>query len=339
MSLPYIAIFRRRATLAVVCLLISFRAYSQTNNTIFATGYAFPISPYVAGGEVVTLFVQGVGNQLTGPVFASNLPLPTILGGISVNLIGPVGTSTVAVPIISVIPVHTCLNPPDPSASTCGKYTAIRLQLPLQLPKNAPDSSETSLVVFENGAAGGRFDMSVAPDAVHVVTITHGDGTPVGFQSPAKANEELVMWAYGLGPTTPSVPSGQASPTPAPVTQTAFQLNFDFRANSPPYGTLMMPPACATTPTCPQVAPLFSGLTSGYAGLYQVNFVVPSPPPGMPACSTGLPYYPYTVSSNLTVSLIGSSSFDGAGICVSPLSASGLGPLARDWTYPERWGR
>ncbi len=335
MSSQYFSIFWRRGSLAIISLL-TLPASSQTQNTVFAAGYVFPVSPYVAGGEIVSLFVQGVGDRLTGPVVATSLPLPTVLAGISVTLSSLLAPSSVAVPIVSVVPVRTCLNPPDPLASTCSKYVAVRIQLPENLPRNAPDSSETSLVVAENGVAGGRFDMSVAPDAVHVVAITHGDGTSASLQAPARVGEELVIWAYGLGTTTPSVPAGQASPTPAAATQNVFRLNFDYRPNSPPYGTLMMPAACATMPTCPQVQPLFSGLTPGYAGLYQVNFVVPAPLPGTAACTnnSAFPYYPYTVSSNLTVSLIGSSSFDGLGICVDPLTSSGSANIARGASAP-----
>jgi uncharacterized protein (TIGR03437 family) len=57
--------------------------------------------------------------------------------------------------------------------------------------------------------------------------------------------------------------------------------------------------------------PLYSGLVPGYVGLYQINFIVPPPPAGTQSCSG-------TVQSNLTVSVGGLASFDGAGICVAP---------------------
>jgi uncharacterized protein (TIGR03437 family) len=61
--------------------------------------------------------------------------------------------------------------------------------------------------------------------------------------------------------------------------------------------------------------PLYSGLVPGYVGLYQINFIVPQPPAGILSCSG-------TVQSNLTVSVGGQTSFEGAGICVTPAGSS-----------------
>lgn len=318
MHLYLSSVFGSRVLLAVAWVSIASSGHCQTGNTVFAAGYSIPLAPAVAPGEVVSFFVQGIGAHLTARVDASGLPLPTVLAGISATLTGDSSSTSVPASIIWVLPVNTCLIPTNLGTSMCGKYTEVRVQLPLTLPRLAPDNSTTRLVISENSVPGGSFDLGVAPDAIHVISITHADGTPVDIQSPARSGEALVMWAYGLGRTTPAVPSGQAAPTPAAITQSAFRLNFDYRPNSPPYGTLIVPSACTTTSQCPQIQPAFSGLTPGYPGLYQVNFTVPDLPSGTPACSfnSAFPYYPYKVFSNLTVSLIGSGSFDGAGICV-----------------------
>jgi hypothetical protein len=58
-------------------------------------------------------------------------------------------------------------------------------------------------------------------------------------------------------------------------------------------------------------------------GLYQVNFLVPETPAGVAPCavSSGLEFNPFAVvQSNLTVTLIGRVSFDGAAICVGPMT-------------------
>ncbi|MDQ2944602.1 MAG: hypothetical protein M3Y27_01425 [Acidobacteriota bacterium] len=61
--------------------------------------------------------------------------------------------------------------------------------------------------------------------------------------------------------------------------------------------------------------------TPGYAGLYQINFVVPAPPGGTLPCIgldiSQLSVGSNVVQSNLTVSFGGDYSFDGVGICVA----------------------
>jgi hypothetical protein len=67
--------------------------------------------------------------------------------------------------------------------------------------------------------------------------------------------------------------------------------------------------------------PVFVGLTPNFVGLYQINFVVQSPPAGLLPCARSLAFgaNPYAnVLSNLTVTLIGRTSFDGSQICVDP---------------------
>lgn len=77
-------------------------------------------------------------------------------------------------------------------------------------------------------------------------------------------------------------------------------MGFNFQADAPPSA----PPSLAPPP-------VYAGLTPNYPGLYQINFVVPSIPAGLPPCNQGL------VNTNLTVSVGGQNSFDGVEICVS----------------------
>ena len=84
--------------------------------------------------------------------------------------------------------------------------------------------------------------------------ILHGDGALVSELSPAQPGEVLVLYANGLGEVDPGVESGTAAPI-APLAQTIFQ------------------PAVHVGGVAAEVQ--FSGLTPGFAGLYQVNFVVP----------------------------------------------------------------
>ena len=66
----------------------------------------------------------------------------------------------------------------------------------------------------------------------------------------------------------PPVAASSAAPT-----SIVFSMQFNYLANALP-----------ARPTGSQ-APLFTGAIAGYAGLYQINFVVPALPAGTPACA------------------------------------------------------
>ncbi|HMD48723.1 MAG TPA: hypothetical protein VKG79_06485, partial [Bryobacteraceae bacterium] len=127
--------------------------------------------------------------------------------------------------------------------------------------------------------------------------VTHLDGTIVRQGNVATPGETLVMYAVGLGPTTPIAKTGSKSV--AVSTSGTIAIGFDYQASP---GTSL--PLKET--------PLFAGLTPGFVGLYQINFVVPTGPATLPLCSPGGP------ASNLTIVLSGFSSRDVAGICVQP---------------------
>ena len=140
--------------------------------------------------------------------------------------------------------------------------------------------------------------------------VTHADGRPVSgpisnlFKGTgvAKPGEELVMYAVGLGKTTPAVKTGQPTPTSAPsVGGLAWCLTI--------YRTRVRKTQGLHSPSA---VPAFAGLTPGFVGLYQINFVVPPPPPGTLPCLS----LDGRVTSNLTVSIGAGLSFDGANICV-----------------------
>jgi hypothetical protein len=101
------------------------------------------------------------------------------------------------------------------------------------------------------------------------------------------------MAAFGLGYPVSSVTTGD-------LPKTAFntdgvKVGFDFHPN-----------AAATKPGNTLAA---AAITRDGVGLYQVNVQVPAIPDGTAPCGAG-------VTSNLTVSIGRTSSFDGAGICV-----------------------
>jgi uncharacterized protein (TIGR03437 family) len=108
----------------------------------------------------------------------------------------------------------------------------------------------------------------------------------------------------GLGYTDPLPVTGAASPSPAPRT-IQFHINYAFSPNAAPSRGLTWRADLTPFPT-----PTFAGLSPGSVGLYQLNFFVPAVPAGTLPCGDA-------VYSNLTVSFVGFTSFDGASICVA----------------------
>jgi len=298
---------RSTARIPLILAAVAGSAVGQSANpsTILGASYVYPALINVAPGQIITVFAAGVGSALKQTVFSGAGTLPTSLAGISVTL----GQQTlVPAPILQVTAV-TC--------TICGYTAAVTIQIPyeLQLPPANGLSTGIELFITENGVAGNKQLVNPFNDQVHILTVcdiavggsgeagcafevTHLNGLLVSSTNPASAGEELVAYAVGLGVTNPATQTGRAATQPTPTVET-FRLGFNFAADVLPSS----PPEAAP-------APLYSGLTPNYAGLYQINFVVPSPPAGSQPCGD-------SVSANLTVSVGGQNSYGGAGICVS----------------------
>ncbi len=323
-----------RYVLIAAATALSSLGQSAGAGTILAGGYVSPTQLQVAPGQIITIFAAGVGSTLTQPVFAGAGNLPTSLAGIGVTI--RQGTDIPA-PIQEVSPVTTCAG--------CGAITAITIQIPYGLWTACSVSDVacpaivvlTEFFVTENGVAGPLSPLNPLADQVHILTVcdsvitggagysavgglpcqamvTHASGVLVSSASPATVGEELVAWAVGLGATNPAVPSGQPAAQPVPTVE-SFTLDFNFHPNALPAKPLS---SQATTGMTPPPIPLFTGLTAGYPGLYQINFIVPPFEYGTLPCASGVAPPPGgLVATNLTVSVGGSASFDGAAICVS----------------------
>ena len=299
--------------------------------TLAGIGYSNPSIIRVAPGQITTLFVTGLKTVLSSqPVKATSLPLPTMLAGISITL-SQNGQQPSPMPLLSVQQMPICGNGDVPSPQSRGTpdciITAITVQIPFEL-RLPPEAATADLGVNENGNVSKGFRVLPVSTNLHVLNgcdafppeglntcdgvVTHGDGTPVTSDFPAKAGETVVVYALGLGQTTPAMKTGEATTMAAPTLgSTVVTVQFDFRPNAMPSNPYVNP-KFATIPS-----PVFVGLTPGQVGLYQLNIKIPESLPAVVPCSTSL-----GVASNLTID-IGSSasgglSFDGAPICVEP---------------------
>ncbi len=127
-------------------------------------------------------------------------------------------------------------------------------QINAQLPADA-SGDLTLQVETASGSAEIPVTVADAAPAIFQGGVLHMNGTPVGDASPVKPGETLMIFATGLGALERPLPAGQAAPQSPPL-----------RASSPvivELGDI-------------RVSPLFAGLTPGFAGLYQVNVVVPA---------------------------------------------------------------
>lgn len=310
-----------RFVLVLAAIAVSAPGQNANPNAIIGAGYLFPAPIFLAPGQVITVFAIGVGSTLTQPVFAGTGKLPNSLAGISVTF---VQDTNLQAPILAVSPVAHCRN--------CAVMAAITIQVTYELeqPPASPGGILPGVEFFvtENGVAGNWSLVFPEADQIHILTtcdtvfggsvptsgrcpweVTHADGTLVSNASPATPGEQLVAYAVGLGAANPAVPTGEAATQPTPTVAT-LRLGFNFQADA-------LPSAPPFSQTSPAATPLFTGLTPGYPGLYQINFVVPPVPAGVLPCpSPGQALGPGFVNTNLTVSVGGSTSFDGAAICV-----------------------
>lgn len=294
---------------------------------VTGAGYEVPTPLTVAPGQVVTVFVSGLGSDITQRIGASTTPLPTILGGISawITPLSP-PQQPIAAPLLAVFPVNSCTGG---LALPCSALLGVVLQVPFEIGTIVPGAGAVSnslqLSISDGTVTSGAVQLVPASDRVHVLrygdtilpnggvgpVVAHADGSLVSSASPANVGEYLVMYAVGLGLTSPAVRTGEPTPLPGVETVSTFSLIFDYRPNATPASMLISPQLGGHAGTIMESAPLFSGLVAGMAGLYQVNFQVPATSGALPACGVN------SVTSNLTITLVGATSFDGAGICVN----------------------
>ena len=219
----------------------AFETYSQP--PVIGTGAivnaaSFAAQAPLAPGSLITLFGT---NLAQGQGTASNVPLPLNLAGSSLLFAGRSAPLLFANngQVNAIVPYGIAVN--TPQQVVVSSSSSISVPQSVILAAAAPG-------IFTVNASGQGQGIIVGVDA-------NGDQPIADAAHPVKAGQAIVIYCTGLGEVNPAVSTGTA----APLTQLSNTIA--------PIGVTVGGVAANV---------LFSGLTPGFVGLYQVNATVPN---------------------------------------------------------------
>ena len=152
----------------------------------------------------------------------------------------------------------------------CHIYFVSERQVNLLIPSTlVPGPAELILVVESRAGPPVKFTLAEAAPALFVqpenlVIATRPDGSLITRESRARPGDWVILYATGLGPTTPAAGYGALARSAAPLARFA---DFQVLLNGAPV---------------PAGHIGYAGLAPGFAGLYQVNLQVPEAVPPDP---------------------------------------------------------
>lgn len=216
----------------------------------------------IAPGELLTLYGASGSTLASGP--AQNGNFPTTLAGVQVNING------IAAPILAV--------------NECGPYPCVTVMVPYEIQgpyvqiQLTSGGKNSTVVGFYGASAPGLFTIPAgglgyaaaehAPPSYAVVTTSN----------PANIGETISAYVTGLGTVSPAVADG-APGAAYPPGSTAVESVWVYIGSA----EALTLPCNSNVPCTPTALPgvnYFAGLNSAYAGLGQLNLVVPT---GVPA--------------------------------------------------------
>jgi uncharacterized protein (TIGR03437 family) len=274
-------IFMRRLFLAAVAagaITLSAQPVVNDGGILNAASYANSRLPGggIAQGSIFVVFGRNLG---PAAIAQAGFPIPNTLSGTSIRVTS--GGQTVDCPIIYTL---------------AGQVAAI-------LPSTTPVSGTASLVLTYNGQASaprtfrvvansfGTFAANSAGSGPGVITnFVSQTSQPVNtiFRS-AMPGQTLILYGTGLGPLPAGTPDNAAAPVVA-INQANVEV---FVGNN-------------------RVTPAYAGRAPGFAGLDQINFVVPS---GVTGCAVPVMIKIGNLVSNATTIAVSAN----GGTCSDPL--------------------
>jgi uncharacterized protein (TIGR03437 family) len=250
------------------------------SNYLFAVGGGGNYSIQAGAGGIYSLTVyvkvptysgSGVFLNPSNVVNAASFAPFTaqISPGEVITLFGSGFTSSAA-PFLSSVPVPTTLGGVQVTVNgvLAPVYYVSAGQINAIVPYSTPDDgSLLNIQVLANGGQSNVVQEYSGETSPGAFAVTHANGTLVTTSSPAKVGETLVAYACGLGATNPAVVAGVVSPADPLANPVAVYLD-------------------DSNGGVTQATIAYQGLApGGPAGLYQLNFVVPS---GMTLNATGV---------------------------------------------------
>jgi uncharacterized protein (TIGR03437 family) len=249
--------------------------FLQPLGIVNAANFAPATNP-VAPLEMVSLFGSGMA---TGTAQATGYPLPTNLLGTQVLINGTPAPLFYVSPTNIAVVVPAAIHP-DPGFPDDAPWATFQV-----VNNDTPSNSATVRAAF---ASPGVF--TALSNGTGDAAMLHTDYSLVTASNPAVAGETVLLYLTGLGLVTPAVPDGAAaSADPVSKTQSPVYVYIDNQ-----WATVS-----------------FAGLAPGFAGLYQVNVVVPkTPDSGDVSLLVDVENVAFTVQS--TIPIAGSSSAQAA---------------------------
>ena len=204
-----------------------------------ATQAAGPLAP----NTIATIYGTGLSFD-TVPVTSSNIvhgAMPTTLDGVGVWV----------------------------DSNPCGLFFVSPTQINFLMPYLLGAGTH-SIIVQRDGVAGPSVSIQVTTTSPGLflyngaALAVHLDGSVISPSAPAAPGEIIVIYANGLGRTSPDTTSGQ-------LANAAFSIYYASQLQVLLNGT-----------PCPAGSVLYAGLTPGFAGLYQINLTLPPDAPPNP---------------------------------------------------------
>jgi uncharacterized protein (TIGR03437 family) len=231
----------------------------------------------VSSGSIVSLF--GV-NLATSTASAPSTPLPTTLAGTTVTI---TGTTTTGAPFSGSAPL----------------FYVSPTQINAQIPPNLTGTVTITVVSGTTTGVSTTVTLNAVSPGIFVASGTQGailnqDYSANTSTNPAAAGSFILIYATGLGPTSPALAAGAPGATSAPFNLTVDPVTVSINGQN------------ATV--------AFSGAAPGFVGLFQLNAQIPAGTPAgntVPVQLTVQPPSGSAVSSNIVTICVKTSAPEG----------------------------